>query len=306
MNDSLRLSVPDLADSVQAAAFFGVADAALDVDGYDPFNEQARLDVQAGRRTPIAATVWSQSEHARPIGAAIVGRGELDLVIDPLFRGKGFGEIAVRGLLSTARGALTAWSHGDHPAARVLADHHGFVATRTLLRLRLNTLPVADPDSLETVSDSDPDGTTVSALQGGADDAEWVSLNARIFAAHPEQGQLTIDDLRAREAESWFSAEDFLIARDQTGRMVGYNWLKIEPGASEGEIYVVGVDPDYAGHGLGRRLMSAGLARLAERGCTAATLYVEEDNAPAVHLYRSLGFVNDTIDVQYTRPAPPP
>jgi mycothiol synthase len=48
--------------------------------------------------------------------------------------------------------------------------------------------------------------------------------------------------------------------------------------------------------------MAAGLARLRERGCTAAELYVEADNTPAVSLYRSLGFAHDRVHVQYARP----
>jgi mycothiol synthase len=300
MSDSLRLSVPDLEDPRAAAEFYRVADAALDVDGYDPFNEQARLDVAAGRRTPIVATAWSQDQHGRAVGAAILGRGELDLVIDPVFRGKGFGAAAIRGLLPNAPGEVTAWSHGDHPAAHVLAPRFDFVAARTLLQLRLEGIAEADADTGAGGGESFP------TFQMGTDEAEWVELNSRIFAFHPEQGSVTIDDLRDREAEEWFEASDFLIARDDEGRMIGYNWLKVEQGNPDGEIYVVGVDSEAAGRGLGRRLMRAGLARLRERGCTVATLYVEADNDPAVRLYRSLGFLEHTVDVQYRREASAP
>ncbi|MDQ1580295.1 MAG: mycothiol synthase [Microbacteriaceae bacterium] len=296
MNDSLRLSVPDLTNQADSAGFYRVADAALDVDGYDPFNEQARLDVESGRRTPLVATVWSEAEHGRAIGAAIVGRGELDLVIDPVFRGKGFGGVALEGILATTQGELSAWSHGDHPAARLLAERNGFTAVRTLLQLRLEPLGEAD-------AGKSADGPTIAAFDPETDEADWVELNARVFASHPEQGKLTIDDLRAREAEPWFDAGDFLLARNEDGRMIGYNWLKVEPGAQDGEIYVLGVDAGSAGRGLGRRLMRAGLNRLAARGCTSSTLYVEADSEAAVHLYRSLGFVDHTVDVQYHRAA---
>ena len=299
MSDSLRLSVPDLADPEQSTGFFRVADAAIDVDGYDPFNEQARLDVQSGRRTPIVATVWSEAEHTRPIGAAIVGRGELDLVIDPLFRGKGYGSVALRGLLATARGNLTAWSHGDHPAARVLADHHGFLPVRRLLQLRSGVLKsVADGAG---ASGTRPhDGVTIAPFRDG-DEAEWVELNARIFESHPEQGRLTVDDLRARQAEPWYEAGDFLVARDAHGRIVGYDWVKAEPDAADGEIYVLGVDPVHAGKGTGKALLLAGLERLAQRGRTTATVSVEGDDPSAVRLYHQLGFTEHTVDVQYRR-----
>jgi mycothiol synthase len=301
MNDSLRLSVPDFDDPVERAAFFDVAAAAIDVDGYDPFNEQARLDVESGRRSPIVVQLWQATTGApldRPVGAAILGRGELDFVIDPLFRGKGFGESAVRGLLATARGTLTAWSHGDHPAAKKLAERHGFTPVRVLLHL------VAPLDANSVKPPAVPDGFTITGMRPG-DEREWVDLNARIFDTHPEQGRLTVEDLRARQAEPWFDSDDVLMLRDASGRLIGYDWVKVEPGSSEGEIYVLGVNAGMAGRGLGRLLLQAGLARLAERGCSSAGLYVEADNEAAVHLYRAAGFEEHTIDVQYRRAIEP-
>ncbi|MEO8906650.1 MAG: mycothiol synthase [Microbacteriaceae bacterium] len=302
MSDSLRLSVTDLTDAAAAADFFRVADAALEEDGYDPFNEQSRFDVSSGRRTPIVATVWSEQEHRRAIGAAILGHGQLDFVIDPVFRGKGLGGVALNGLLATTPGELTAWAHGDHPAARILAERHGFDAVRRLLQLRAPLgQPLDEPPSGRPERAEQSPTPMITPFRAGIDDEEWVTLNAGVFATHPEQGAVTVADLRERMAESWFDAGDFLIARDEAGHMLGYNWLKIEPGAQDGEIYVIGVAAASAGRGLGRALMSAGLARLRERGCTAATLYVEADNTTAVHLYRSLGFLDHTIDVQYRR-----
>ena len=296
MSDSLRLSVPDLADDRAAAAFYGVADAAVDVDGEDPFDDQARFDVAAGRRTPIVATVWSEDEHGRAIGAAIVGRGAIDLVIDPLFRGKGFGAVAFAGLVPTVQGEVTAWSHGAHPAARILAERHGFHAARTLLELALD--PLGAPESPPAA-----DGVTVSRFDAERDAAAWVELNARVFAGHPEQGAVDSEALADRMAEPWFDSGDFLVAHDHEGRMVGYDWLKIEPASTTGEIYVLGVDAASGGHGVGRLLLAAGLARMAQRGCTRATLYVEGDNARALRLYRAAGFVDAKVDVQYRRAA---
>jgi mycothiol synthase len=76
------------------------------------------------------------------VGGAIVGGGELDLVVVPEHRGRGYGGAAAAALLigPVGDGDLTAWSHGNFPAARALARRHGFEAIRTLLQLRL------DPD----------------------------------------------------------------------------------------------------------------------------------------------------------------
>lgn len=278
--------------------FNRVADTARVADGYHAFNEQALIEIAAGHREALLI------EHeATIVGAASLGSGELDLVVLPGYRGRGISREAVRQLLSTAPLDVAAWSHGDHAAARALAARFGFAAVRTLLMLQ-KTLTGSQLSPVPA-----PAKITIGAFRPGIDDADWVELNALAFAAHPEQGAQTLHDLAARQAEPWFNAEDFLLARDtETGRLLGYNWLKIEPGQAEGsqvgEIYVVAVHPGAAGRGLGRALMNAGLAQLQHRGVSVAELYVEADSEGAVHLYRSLGFIDHTIDVQYRRGQP--
>ena len=61
----------------------------------------------------------------------------------------------------------------------------------------------------------------------------------------------------------------------------------------------MGVHPKHQGLGLGRALVQAGLNRLAELGVRTASLYVEADNVAAVKLYRSFGFTDHSIDIQY-------
>lgn len=293
---SLELTVPDLAEAAARERFQAVAAAAAAVDGYSPFNEQTLLDLAAGRRTPMLLSVRGSA-----VGAAVLGQGELDLVVAPAHRGHGHGGEALRQILADAPDKLTAWSHGDHPAARVLATRFRMAAARTLLQLRAPLTGEALAEPGPQPGQARP-GARIVGFRPGVDDADWVALNALVFAQHPEQGSLTGDDLAARQAEPWFDPGDFLVARDEaTGAMIGYIWLKIEPGSATGEIYVIGVHPDAAGRGLGRTLLLAGLERLRDRGCTAATLYVEAQNAAAVNLYRSLGFTDFTIDVQYRR-----
>jgi mycothiol synthase len=64
-----------------------------------------------------------------------------------------------------------------------------------------------------------------------------------------------------------------------------------------GEIYVIGVDPRFQGRGLGRSLTLLGLDWLhRERGIDHGMLYVDGANAPAIAMYRRLGFETDHID----------
>ncbi len=305
----LTLRVHNLTDPDVADVFWRMVRRAEAVDGQPPFNDQALVDVRAGSRTLIALVEPNDDEPGDTIiGAAILGQGELDLVLDPEWRGVGFGGAALTGLLGSASPHLTAWSHGDHPAARALAESHGFDRVRTLLQLRmpLGDGDAAAPDSARASASASAhasDGVTIRSFEADTDAEAWVALNARIFAHHPEQGKMTVADLAARQGEDWFDAGDFLLAVDEGGELVGYNWLKVEDDL--GEIYVLGVSPGAAGRGLGRTLTNAGLARLRDRGVSTAALYVEADNEPAVRLYRSVGFADHTIDVQYRRKSSP-
>ncbi|MFO7691310.1 MAG: mycothiol synthase [Cryobacterium sp.] len=284
-----------------AARIDRVVAAARHVDGYDPLNEQAWFDLRAGSRTAWIVTTPAVSPQAgaADVGLLVTGNGELDLVIDPAHRWRGHGTAVLAQALRDDTASLTAWAHGDHPGARALGARFGFAAERTLLQLRrdLSAATCSKPAAAAAAAAAT---TTIDSFRPGLDDAEWLHLNALVFAGHPEQGALTQSDLDARRREHWFDPEDFLLARDADGSLIGYNWLKVE--GSLGEIYVIGVHPDAAGQGLGRTLMQAGLERLRERGCDTVALYVEAESTGPVHLYRSLGFTDFTVDVQYRRP----
>ena len=84
--------------------------------------------------------------------------------------------------------------------------------------------------------------------------------------------------------------------------MTGFHWTKMHDPAL-GEVYVVGVDPDEQGSGLGRALTLAGLRHLRDRGVAQVMLYVDEDNVPAIRMYEGLGFTRTTVDAMYRRGA---
>lgn len=138
---------------------------------------------------------------------------------------------------------------------------------------------------------------TLRTFDAERDADRWVELNARVFADHAEQGQVSREDLDGRMAQPWFNPVDFFVLEDSSGAMVGYNWLKRADG--EAEIYVVGVSPDAAGQGLGTLLMNVALGYFKSLNYDSAILYVDDSNEAAVNLYRKLGFREKFVDVQY-------
>ena len=270
-----------------------VVEAATEADGATPFDEAAVLALRGGLE---GSTLLA----AGGAGFAWVhGPGDeraVDLVVHPSSRGRGVGGSLAAAVDEAYPGRITAWSHGNHPAAARLAARHGLDRVRDLWVMR-RPLDVPLADLWETP------GVAVRTFEGGDADA-WLALNAEAFAHHPEQGRLTRADLDARMGEAWFDPAGFFLAVSTDGALLGFHWTKVHPGPRpHGEVYVVGVSPRAQGGGLGRLLTLTGLHHLKGLGLEEVVLYVEADNAPAVAVYTRLGFAHADEDthVQYAR-----
>lgn len=189
---------------------------------------------------------------------------------------------ALRDALALANNAFdgittrTIWLHGTNAERRAIMESVGLASDRTLLQMR-RPLPASSTD-LETVAFTD------------ADLDDFVAVNNRAFDWHPEQSGLTPEAVRNTMSEPWFDADGFRLLRID-GALAGFCWTKIhaDPEAL-GEIYVIAVDPDFHGRGLGKALTLAGLQWLNGRGLDVGMLYVESDNDAAVATYAKIGF----------------
>lgn len=275
-----------------------LADVVQSHDGRAPLNEEAALVLSAGARPADPPSEPAHLHLGVLADRELAGYAQWDpqtgvaqLMVAPEHRRRGLGSGLVRAL-ERVRPGLRVWAFGDLPAARGLAARFGYTSGRELLVMeRSLTEPLSETPA--------PDGFEIRSFRPGADEEAWLALNARVFAAHPEQGRIDRADLDARMAEDWFDPEGFLVAtRDDA--MVGYHWTKRES-TERGEVYVIGVAPETAGSGLGRALLRAGLVTLRNAAVTSVLLYVEGDNTRAVAMYAADGFEVVNRDVMYRR-----
>ena len=117
-------------------------------------------------------------------------------------------------------------------------------------------------------------------------------VNAAAFAHHPEQGSMDAAELAERMAEPWFDPAGLLVADRRRTGMLGFHWTK-RHSATLGEVYVVGIDPDAQGRGVGRTLVDAGLRAPARRRARrGAALRRVGQRAGRARSTRSLGFTH--------------
>jgi mycothiol synthase len=301
MPDAVPTSPVDRLAPAEAAAVRRLVEESAAVDGFSALNEAGLLALEHGSGVRHHL-VLPLDGRALDDGGTLRGYAQLDpgaafstgqLVVHPRERRRQVATTLIRRLLAETPNRLQVWAVGDTPAAQALARRVGLVPARTLLVMRR---PLDEPLPEPKL----PDGVTVRTFVPGRDEEPWLAVNARAFASHPEQGSITADDLAQRMAENWFDPGGFFLA-EHDGRVVGFHWTKRHPGAL-GEVYVLGVDPDASGRGLGKALLDLGLRHLQAVGDAEVELYVEGDHAGAVALYRGRGFRTASRDVMYAQP----
>ncbi|MFN3002679.1 ribosomal protein S18-alanine N-acetyltransferase [Mycolicibacterium wolinskyi] len=126
-----------------------------------------------------------------------------------------------------------------------------------------------------------------------SDAARCAELESQLFAGDdPWPARAFLAELAANHTR--------YIAARSDGRLVGYAGIarlgRMRP--YEYEIHTIGVDPDFQGQGIGRRLLHD-MLEFASGG--TVFLEVRTDNEPAIKLYESAGFVNIGLRKRYYR-----
>lgn len=275
--------------SVDPSQVRALATVVHEHDGVAAFSEQTLLNLTTPGRDVVHLPVV---EGETLVAYAQLDDGSAELAVHPDHRRRGLGGRLLDDVLAAAP-QTRVWAHGPHPGAAPLAAGRGMHVVRELWLMTGPVPPAPAPPEV-------PDGVTVTTFDPDRDAEDWLAVNARAFAHHPEQGRMTRADLDARLAEPWFDPEGFWLARDAgTGALLASMWTKVSDGVAE--IYVLGVDPDAQGRRLGTLLTALAMHRFASQGLREVELYVEGDNEPAIRTYRRAGLARARADVQYAQ-----
>jgi mycothiol synthase len=293
-------------------------DAATAHDGVAPVGDQVLRELPHDRTRHLVARVRDGIiGYLNLVAATPDSPAMAEAVVHPTARKRGIGSALIEAGLAEGGDGARVWAHGNLEPARATAAAMGLDVARELLQMRR---PLTDLPAVTV-----PPDVRLTTYSGPDDDDELLRVNNAAFSWHPEQGGWTEAEIDERRGEPWFDAEGLFLAFDASGgQLLGFHWTKMHARggqersdsgnvlggqersdsgneASLGEVYVVGVDPQAQGRGLGATLTLVGLHHLAKRGADTVTLYVEADNAAAVKTYQRLGFDVFSADVAYTR-----
>jgi mycothiol synthase len=280
--------------------------AAHDFDGTPPIAEHVLLHLRHGGDKSDSHLVIEENNqviaYAHLDTTDLVAGPSVEAVVHPNHRGKGLGSSILKEAIKVCGDKTRIWSHGDLPNAKAIAT------SLKLERLWSNLLMSKPLSEIQPVKSK----YSIRTFIPDFDNQAFLLLNNKVFANYPDQGGWSEDDIKVRLNESWFDEKGFFVAEDK-GKLIGFCWTKIHGAHTHshtgedddhghealGEIYILAVNPDYRGQGVGRDLTITGLNYLKYQGLNNVMLYVGVENKSAFNLYKSLGFNEFGSDVMY-------
>ena len=273
------------------AEVYAVISAATDMDRTRRVNAvtlQTALDEQL-----IGATVAVNQDQA-VIGIVTVeplDRGYmLQGWVHPGWRGQGAGsallcaaEDDLRRRVVKRTGCI-ARVYSDIPGVEALFLSQDYGETRRFYNMSVRLVD-------RSIAATLPPSVTLKPLEPGDLEA-LVEADNEFFADHwgsqprsLSEWRYQLIDSRPQDPTLWVIAwhNDKII-----GECLCHASLQGAPG--DGWIAIVGVRRRWRGRGVGRAVLASGLQQLYRAGFETASLHVDAENAPAIHLYRSLGF----------------
>ncbi|MFC2067095.1 GNAT family N-acetyltransferase [Chloroflexota bacterium] len=186
----------------------------------------------------------------------------------------------------------------DNTIAREALSKLGFKAARRFLELRLQLTEVS-------FTDANLNAHLLRRLQCDEED-KLAQIQNRCFAGSWEYNPNTTEEIAYCLNMRRCMPEDVVLIYDGD-KPIGYCWTMIDSetdsadSEKKGRIYMLGVDPDYRGRGMGRVALIGGLSHLKTRGARVVDLTVNSENTAACTLYHSIGFRIRTSRLWYEK-----
>ena len=226
----------------------------------------------------------------------------LDCAVHPEHRRLGLAARLLDCALQRAREVGARLAHvnvrEDNTVAINVLSRLGFSTVRRFLELRLQLSEVQPPETAH-------DAYLCRHLQPGEEDKLTLIQN-RCFTGTWGYNPNTTADIVHHLNSGRRSPEDVALICGND-KPVAYCWTIIYPengvgrGKKSGRIYMIGVDPDFRGKGIGRVALLAGLSRLKAKGVQVVDLTVDSENITAFALYQSIGFRVWTSSLWYEK-----
>ncbi len=271
---------------------------------WQPLSTDDLLEMLTDRRRSPAEDLFVSEIEGEIAGYAAVkpelkiGRAVLGCFVERRRLRKTLLEDLVRRALDRSRGTGARAVHVNlfqgKARVRALFEAMGFARVRRFLEMGL-ALSGIDPPRFSRSS------FRRRPLRRG-EEGELADLQNRAFAQSWGYHPNTAEDIRSRLRSGRGAGSEVLAVFDKE-RLVAYCWVILH--ADSGRLYMMGVDPDYRGRGIGRQMLAAGLAALKARGARKAELTVDAGNRVALGLYRSLGFERKGSSLWYEKKLDP-
>ncbi|MBA7659182.1 Mycothiol acetyltransferase [subsurface metagenome] len=224
----------------------------------------------------------------------------LDCLVHPEHRRKGLATKLLGYALRRAKELKTKVTRvnirQDNIVAKLVLPNLGFRFVRQFSELSL---------SLSDLPDAALNIYSYRHLQPGEED-KLTQIQNRCFADNWEFNPNTTEEIVYYTNLSHRSPEDVVLICEGD-KPIGYCWTgiscEVETVNSErkGRVFMLGVNPDYRGRGIGKIALLAGVSYLKSKGVQVVELTVDNENEVACALYRSVGFKLWTTTLWYEK-----
>jgi GNAT superfamily N-acetyltransferase len=203
---------------------------------------------------------------------------------------------------AAARDALDGWLVARHGLRRsVRGDDLGAIA-----RLETGGYRHVDDDMLAFSLDlepfvASPPDARVRPLERPADVPARAIVTRAAFDVYGRPYDAYLRDYRAFISSPAYPTGWDLLAWAQPGRAASCTIAWPDAVSGVGNFEPVATHPAFARQGFGSAVLREGCRRLARAGMQRAIVRTPVDNSPAIGLYRSVGFVDDHVQLTFQR-----